>query len=178
MTVDSRTDLFTRAETLIDTAEKGERPLNPRQRIERIITAHPNTGEVSSTGGGSPIMVVNERGRLKETVSGPVTAHYLRRHDGSGDKFAIYPFGIQGVSGLGAPLFYPPDKNTMRSVVFMPGDQYHADRGWLMEYVDPLFNIDTDGTVLRGADPSTPEELAFLDELLGEFESAGRVNQV
>ncbi|MDB5163899.1 MAG: hypothetical protein JWS12_517 [Candidatus Saccharibacteria bacterium] len=145
---------------------------NPRQRIEKVTAAHPNTPSVTSVSGNSAIFV-NERGRIKQKqVFGTGTAHFLRPIDHRNPWIAIYPYGIENVTSSGSPIFHDPDTNRMRAIA-LEYPQRNRSLQWLQYPVEPLFNVDEDGTVLaRFSDQPTPAELQLFYDILEQFEAA------
>ncbi len=144
---------------------------NPRDRIEKIAVNWANNNGMSSMGGNSNIFV-KEKGRIKTLNMSGVTAHYLRSSDQDHGSFvvAIYPFGIEAVTDRRQPIFQDPSTSRMRAVVL---ELPLADRElhWLQKPVEPLFNIDEDGTVLaRFSEQPTPTELQLLQDILEQFE--------
>lgn len=147
---------------------------DPRTRIEKIRAAHPSDYEmgVSSVGGNSNIYLFNKRGRRTERFISGTNAYYLRKR---GEDFciALYTYGVAGLTEAGQPIFEDPDTTQRVSVVIEYEEQaLDHTHPWLQRRIEPLFNVDIDGTVFaRISDQPTPTELAFLGDILDRFES-------
>lgn len=127
---------------------------------------------VSSGGGNSPVYIL-ERDRLRTYTAKHVVGHHLRDPDHKLPMISIYPFGVAGLTSDKRPIFQHPETTTMKSIVLE--DQNYNSGAWLQRPIEPLFNIDQDGTVLaRIADCPTPGELQLLNDILDRFEQANQ----
>jgi hypothetical protein len=152
----------------------GYRP-DIRQRLEKVMTGPNGISEtrgghrVSGTGGNSPVFLMKNNKLTTEHTYG-VSARYLRVKDND-LTIAIYPFGIQGLTQDSRPIFENPKESKMRSVV-IEYDRYTDNVGWLQRRVEPLFNIEEDGSVYaRISDQPTSGELQLINDIIEEFES-------